>query len=161
MFYTNLGEAEASQGDWDEAEPVLRAAISLSERQLRTLYDDESEWKLFDNLPGHTARSFQRQLLMGDSQGALDLWEKYRGSALGKGQANLHQFPRTRLLETRSITRYLPALTKELVISYAFLPSGLALWTFDDRGLSVHWEEGKSENIATLAARFRTLCADP
>jgi CHAT domain-containing protein/cytochrome c-type biogenesis protein CcmH/NrfG len=161
MFYTNLGEAEASQGDWDEAEPVLRAAISLSEKQLRTLYDDESRVEVVRQSSGAYRALVQRQLLMGDSQGALDLWEKYRGSALGKGQANLHQFPRTRLLETRSITRYLPALTKELVISYAFLPSGLALWTFDDRGLFVHWEEGKSENIATLAARFRTLCADP
>jgi CHAT domain-containing protein len=163
MFYTNLGEAEASSGDSDQAETELRIAVGLAERQLRTMRDDKSRLEVVRQSSGAFRALVQRQLLAGNSEEALSLWERYRGAPLrfNDPAESSPLSDATVPPDTPNLTRYLPSLAKETVVSYALLPRGLAVWVADDRGVFAHWVDANPADVVAMATRFRALCADP
>jgi CHAT domain-containing protein/cytochrome c-type biogenesis protein CcmH/NrfG len=163
LFHTNLGQAEASLGEWDEAERDLQSAISLADKQLATLYDDKSRLQVVQQSSAAYRALVQRQLIKGDSWGALSLWERYRAAPLRLSDRKGHMIGdnESNLSESQNVMRFIPLLTKETVITYAVLPSGIAIWVADDRGLFFHWIEGKNDEVITRTTRLRGLCANP
>jgi CHAT domain-containing protein len=55
----------------------------------------------------------------------------------------------------------LPLLAKETVLAYAALPDGLAIWIYDDRGVSASWIPKPTDGLQELAERFHDLSSDP
>jgi CHAT domain-containing protein len=163
LFYTNLGEAEAAQADWGGAERDLSRAISLGERQLRTLSDDKSRMEVVRQSAGAYRALVRRRLLMDDSEGALALWERYLASSLrtGDSTASNFEFSESTQHDKARLDVRLSSLVKETLVSYALLPDGLAIWVADDHGVSAHWMESSTQDIVAMAAHFRSLCADP
>ena len=164
LFYTTLGQAEGIQAEWTGAEDDLEKAVSLSQRQIRSLEDPKSRFQVVRESSGAYRALVQRQLLDGKPERALDLWESFKAAPLGVG----HQFslglgePSSNArLSQAELSHYLPTLTKETVISYALLPNGLAIWVMDERGVFSHWEEGRNAEVLATAARLRELCEDP
>jgi CHAT domain-containing protein/tetratricopeptide (TPR) repeat protein len=144
LFYTILGNAEASAGEWDEAERDLRNSISLTDRQLQTVHDDKSRLEIAQQSSGAYRELVQRALFNGDAEGAWKLWERYRAVPLPVGARNALHFQ-----------------SGETVVSYAILPLGMAVWVADEHGVFNHWQEGNSDEVVARVARFRILCADP
>jgi CHAT domain-containing protein/Flp pilus assembly protein TadD len=164
LFYTTLGDAATRAGDANEAESALRSALTLAELQLRSLHGDKARIDWETRISTAYRDFVQLRLLQGDPQGALEIWEWYRGIAPRAQKAMGSDF-RTRdsLLEPHTVTSQLPALTKETVVSYAALPEGLAVWVYDNRGIFTYWTGWSREHgdVETQAARFRSLCSNP
>jgi CHAT domain-containing protein/tetratricopeptide (TPR) repeat protein len=170
LFYTILGEAESRINGGDQAEPALRSAIVLCELYLQSVTDDKSrlEWS---QQTSSTYRNYvQLRLHQGDIQGALEIWEWYRGAALRAGQAtgSSHRLQSSHiptggssLLQPHEVTSQLPSFVKQTIVSYAVLPEGLAVWVYDNRGIDAYWIGGKSKDIEAKAHRFRSQCSDP
>jgi len=59
------------------------------------------------------------------------------------------------------VRRTVPALKHETVISFAYLPSGVAAWAFDDRGMNFVWIAASADELAGRVRGFAYLCADP
>ena len=169
LFYTTLGDAESRIGDFSEAESTLLSAVTLAELHLQSVKDDKSrlEWS---QRTSRTYRNFvQLHLRQGDVEGALEIWEWYRGASLrmgkrvspavGSASQQIGEVPS--LPELHEVGSRLPRLTNETVLTYALLPQGLAIWVFDERGVHAHWSESSAGDVERVANRFRSLCSDP
>ena len=87
----------------------------------------------------------------------------YRGSALRSGLKRptpRHQFEPSALLRRSEVANQLPSLQTTTVISYALLPRGLAIWVFDDDGVTAQWLEANPVLIRSEIARFKEMCSD-
>ncbi len=163
LYYTTMGDAESRIGDDKDAGSDLRTAVALANSQLQTLSDDKAriDW---ESRTSNAYRDYVQLLLrQGFGQTALEIWELYRGAAAGAGKRkrSTPYLPPNSLEEPREVAARLPSLTDETVVSYAVLPGGLAIWVYDNRGVSVHWTEEKDGVVGTLADRLRRLCSDP
>ena len=162
LFYTTLGDAESSTGHVKEAESALQLAIGLAELQLQSLRSDKSriDW---ETRTSSAYRDFtELRISRGNQQGALEIWELYRGAAPRSGSTrNTTILREASLREPHEVTVRLPSLTKETVVSYAVLPHGLAIWAYDNRGIFAHWTKEEPGNIEARVQHFRSLCSDP
>ena len=120
----------------NEAESALHSAIGLSELELATVTDEASRLK-WSQRTSSTYRNFaQIHLRRGDAQGALEIWEAYRGAAQRDSESSDHG-----MAEPHEVATRLQDLTRETVVSYALLPDGMATWVYDDRGVFAHWAD--------------------
>ena len=163
IYYTALGYAEFRLGADRQAEAALHSAISVSERQLRSLRDARSrrEWS---HLVATSYQDFaELQMHRGDSLGALATWEWYRASYIPLQTTYGATFwPGTDKKSSIDELKILSSeLTKETVVTYALLPKGLAIWIYDDRGTSSSWTEIDPNVVTRRVNQFVSLCADP
>jgi CHAT domain-containing protein/tetratricopeptide (TPR) repeat protein len=174
VFYTAQADIAMRRSDSVSSETALRSAIFLAEwaldsypsennrrewaEQTRNAYRDVVEWKL-------------RQ---GDASSALELWEWYRGAEL---RAAEHTFPQVArvprindppdpdyappLPSPTVVAARLPLLRDETVIAYGTFPDGIAVWVYDDRGVSSRWIPTSLSPVLDLVIRFQRLCSDP
>jgi CHAT domain-containing protein len=169
LFYTTLGDAESRIGDFSDAESTLHSAVALAELHLQSVKDDKSRLEWSERTSRTYRNLVQLHLRQGDVQGALEIWEWYRGASLrmGKKGSPAVSSPVQQVAEVPSLSELhevgsrLPRLMNETVLTYALLPQGLAIWVFDDRGVVAHWTEGKAGDVERVANRFRSLCSDP
>ncbi len=160
LYETALANAEATAGNGAEAESALRSALGLAEFHLKFIHDDGSriEWA---QRAAEAYRHFaQLRLLQGDVEGALEIWEWYRGAALREGRSKAELSASEASLPQR-VAEEMPRMTDATVVAYALLPEGVAIWVYDDRGVFSHWSEGSGAVILARAEHFRALCADP
>ena len=158
LYYSTLGEAESQAGHSKEADSALRVAVTLADLRLHSLHDDKSRIEWIQQSSSAYRNLVQQQLLQGDSEGALEIWESYRGADLRAGA--FQPFSSSGFPQLNEVAIRIPSLTKETVVAYAALPRGLAVWVYDDRGISSSWIEGDPKNIRALVQRFRELCSD-
>jgi len=86
-FYRTLGELQHLKGDHTAAEKAFRAALAVTERGLASLRDErEREVWMRDTREVYRAVS-QIRWESNDVEGALAVWEWYRGAALRKDVA--------------------------------------------------------------------------
>ena len=173
-FYSTQAEINMRRSDSAAAETSLRSAIFLAEWALNSLpsEDERRQWaeqtqEAYRNL---VAWKFRQ----GDANSALELWEWYKGAEL---RANLHPGPRpsnsldATVLRSAHDAPPLPAptvvadhlfqLQDQTVIAYATFPDGIAVWSYDDRGISSQWIAHSLPQVRDLSARFHALCSDP
>ena len=162
------------KADSAATESALRSAIFLAEWalnsftgesdrrqwavQTRSAYRDVVEWKL-------------RQ---GDANSALELWEWYRGaefreaehlSLAPSGEADISAPPDPRhappLPSLNVVANRLPPLRDETVVVYGTFSDGIAVWTYDDRGIFSRWIPTSLPPVQDLVLRVQRLCSDP
>ena len=158
LYYSTLGEAETQAGHTQQADAALRLAVALANGRLRSLHDDKSRIEWVEQSATAYRDLVQQRLLKGDAEGALELWESFRGaelSGVASGSSG-SQEP----YELHEVASRLLSLTNETVVSYAVLPRGLAVWVYDDRGIWSSWIQGNANTIQAQIERFRALCAD-
>lgn len=172
-FYSTVADISMHRADWNATESALRSAIFLSEwalqrfaseperrewaRQTRNAYYDLVAWKL-------------RQ---GEATAALELWEWYRAAETRthrQTSASIENSDRTIPPELRDIPalpspdvveEQLPLLRERTVITYAAFPNGIAIWSYDDRGVVSQWVSQPLPRVKDLAIRFQHICSDP
>jgi CHAT domain-containing protein len=168
-FYQTLGQLHFRRGNLRDAERAFRSAVRVGEVHLRSLHVDADRlaWER-DAAPAYRAlvEIYARQ--SDGAARAFEFWEWYRASALRGSMswssavdldfARLDTEPAPPFpLRTKAT---LPALKHETVISFAYLPSGVAAWAFDDRGVNFAWLTPSAEELAGHVRHFAQQCAD-
>jgi CHAT domain-containing protein len=176
-FYGALSELQLRKGNRKEAEKALFSAVNMSELGLISLKDehDRVDWAI------EMGEVYRRLVLLRwesrDWEGAWKIWEWYlgaaiRGSTLPRSSPAFHAIHLNSVsspnLDTapalpsmEEVSRASSALAGETVVSYLQLPRGLAIWAFDDRGLTAKWVSAAPSEVERLARRFRDACAQP
>jgi len=155
------------------AEAALRSAIFLAEWALNSFpsENDRREWA--EQTRGAYRNLVEWKLRQGDATSALELWEWYRGAELrasdstfrhlgGTLGTNLPPDPRDAppLPTPNVVTAQLPLLPDQTVIAYGSFSDGIAVWVYDDRGVSSRWIPTSLPPVQDMVIRFQRLCSD-
>ena len=171
-YHAALGHVLAAADDSVEAPRAFESALRLAETSLASLGNahDRVTW---DQETSGLYRDFvEWKIRRGDSAGALEAWEWYLGAELraadGRESAVRAKTPSgipgrgssewTRLGEVRS---RLASLRNETVLSYALFPAGLAIWSYDFRGIAFRWVEVSRARVDLQVSRFVAECSNP
>jgi len=170
-YYRTLGELQFRRGKPPEAEQALRTAVNIAEIDLSSLQTDVDRLA-WERDSGQAYRTLVELYTRRPDSAlrALEVWEGYRASSLRSSvrsfsarkkldPANLDTDPDQSFRER--IRAALPGFQHETVISFAYLASGVAAWTFDDRGVNFRWIAASKEELAGRIREFQHLCADP
>jgi CHAT domain-containing protein/tetratricopeptide (TPR) repeat protein len=174
-FYTTLGEVQLHRNATNDAESALHSAIALAELTLRSLKSEQDRLTWVRQSSGAYKALVELMLRQGDPQGALEVWEWYRGAALRSGEyqrleSKAEPFatlsPRAlaegpSLPALNSVADGLHVLTTETILSYAVLAEKMVVWVYDDRGVSAKWIPESSVEVERTALRLNQLCSDP
>jgi len=162
MFYSALGEVQLRGHHAAEAEQAFRSALRLAEQSLSSLTSEKSRtsWSK-DAAPVYLGLA-EAELVQGREQDSLDVFERYLGApqrAGRRGPGPSQSLPDPSLLPAR-----LPLLSNQTVLAFGVLPDGLAVWVYDDRGVSAKWipkSPPELQQLQDLAANFHAQCSDP
>jgi CHAT domain-containing protein/tetratricopeptide (TPR) repeat protein len=169
QYYQTLGELHFRRGNLLEAEQALRRALNIADVELGSLRT-EADRLAWEHDSATAYRTFvELSVRKPDAILALELWERYLASPLRRPLSSpslRHLDPANPDAEPRSpflvrINGILPSLKHETVISFAYLPSGLAGWAFDDRGVNFAWITASTGELAGRIREFAHLCSDP
>jgi CHAT domain-containing protein/cytochrome c-type biogenesis protein CcmH/NrfG len=156
MFYSALGEVQLSQRHYAEAEQALRPALALAKLKLGSLHSDEERVQWSKNASPVYLGLAEASFAQGRSQESLEIFESYLEMSEQGGSSKTRATP-----PLSGVSSRLPLLSNVTVISYGVLPHGVALWSYDDRGVSSYWIDGKGDEILELAARLNELSSEP
>jgi CHAT domain-containing protein len=162
-FYSSLGELELGRNRKVEAEQALRPALALAEQSLSTIASEANRVTWSENAAPAYLALVEAELTQGRSQEAVEVYERYLGATLREDpnphphRATISPPPPIR----SELASRLPLLSRETVLAYGLLPHGLAIWIYDDRGLSAQWIPNPTQDLQELAARFGDLSSDP
>jgi CHAT domain-containing protein len=155
-FYATLGDLELRNHHAVQSEEAFRPALESAERRLSSLNSetDRINWSR-EAAPVYLGMA-EAELVQGHNQESLDYFEWYLGAAGRSGKSSWTNAAHAAWLSSR-----LPLLSGQTVIAYAALPDGLAIWTFDNRGLNAQWIPRSKQDLQELAERFYALASDP
>ncbi len=168
-YYTTRADLCLRRNDPQATEVSLRSAVFLAEWGLNSLVtsEDRREWV------SQTDRTYRTlvwwKIHQGDSTGALELWEWYKGAEyripkLGSSPnsglnssapPDASQAPPVAV--PTAVADQLQRLRGKSVVTYVLFPDGLAAWIYDDRGIFFHWVP--SSGLEALVAGFERLCS--
>lgn len=170
MFYFTLGDLQLRGHHAEQAEQAFRPALELAEQGLRSLNSEAERIKWSkDAAPVYLGMS-EAELVQGRTQESLEYFEWYLGAAGRSGESSRSgNRLRTGDLTASSFatqlgvqfTSRLPVLTGSTVVAFGALPDGLAIWTYDNRGVHAQWIPQSNQELQELAARFHALASDP
>ncbi|HWG38343.1 MAG TPA: CHAT domain-containing protein [Terriglobales bacterium] len=171
-FFSVQAALDLKRGRLALAEREASAAVAISESNLGTLASDEERlgWQ-------ERERDAYRVLVAAeleqhpDGRAALETWEWSRAGAV-RSAAPLPpglEAAARRLDAGKVATLVLPdrvqmaraQLRDEQVVSYAILPTGVAAWLFDDRGVHAAQVPVAAGQLEAAAHAFALACANP
>ena len=173
-FYSTQADIGMRRADFDATESALRPAIFLAEWALGTfrLETERRQWAEQTRDAYHDLVAWK--LRQGDANSALELWEWYRGAEFRAHESTERELsrsldpnapPDTRnappLPTPRTVADQLSRLQDKTVVAYAVFPDGVAIWSYDDRGVVSQWISRPLPQVRDLALRFERLCSDP
>jgi CHAT domain-containing protein len=166
IFYSTLGEVQLRSHHAAEAEQALRPALRLAERNLASLTSESERisWSK-DAAPVYLGLA-EADMVQGREQESLDVFEWYLGAPQRVGMSaratSQHSAELLRSLPdpSRMLSR-LPLLSNQTVLAYGVLPDGLAIWAYDNRGVSATWIPKSPQELQNLASNFYAECSDP
>jgi CHAT domain-containing protein/cytochrome c-type biogenesis protein CcmH/NrfG len=161
-FYATLGDLELHSHHAVQAEEVLRPALESVEQRLSSLNSEKDRiaWSR-EAAPVYLGLA-EAELVQGHAEASLGYFELYLGATNRSGGRNQNGI---RVHNTRPDPAWLtspsPLLSGRTVLAYAALPDGLAIWTYDNRGLNAQWIPQSNQELQVVAARFYELASDP
>lgn len=149
MFYTTLGELQLRSHRATEAEQSLRPALTLAKLNLASIHSEAERITWSKNTAALYFGLAEAELVQGRVRESLDTYEAYMGASQQAGT------------DSSPSPAHHHLLPGEIVIAYAALPDGVAIWVFDDRNLNARWITKPTRELEELAARFHDLSSDP
>jgi CHAT domain-containing protein/tetratricopeptide (TPR) repeat protein len=170
QYYQTLAEVQVLDGDWRTAERSLYSAVAVSQRGLSSLGRDRDRIN-WDQQTSEAYRSLVRTLLAqpGREEEALRVWEWHRSLPFRTLSAN-HLFPESTLAELATkpprpgeadLRSLVPTLTNVTFLTYAELKDGIALWAYDNRGITFRRIPVPIAEVTAVGKSFVRLCSDP
>ncbi len=160
IFYSILGEVQLRRGRPEEAEQAFRAALALAERGLESMSNEAYRVNWSKNAAPVYLGLAEAELVQGREQESLEMFEWYLSSPQRAGKKRAPASNDAGMNPSRLPSR-LPLLSSQTVLAYAPLPDGLAIWLYDDRGVSATWIPKTAQDRENLATRFYDLSSDP
>ena len=159
IFYSALGEVQLRSHHEAEAEQAFRPALRLAEQNLASLPSetDRTRWSK-DAAPIYLGLA-EAELVQGREQESLDVFEWYLGTAQRVGTRRHATSQRTP--EPSQLPARLPLLSDRIVLAYGALPDGLAIWVYDNRGISAKWIPKSPQELQEMVSNFYAECSDP
>jgi CHAT domain-containing protein len=171
-FYSAQAEISLRGADSAATESALRAAIFLAEWALKSFPTEKARSQWAEQTQSAYRTLVAWKLRQGDTSAALELWEWYRGAEVRQNDSDTFLVGRldlTRPPDARSapplpaptaVEDRLPLLSSETVIVYAALPDGIAVWSYDDRGIISRWIAKPLPEVQDLVIGFNRLCSN-
>jgi len=166
MFYATLGDLQLRRHNAVEAEQALRPALVLAEQSLASLnsVSERENWR-DDAAPIYLAMA-EAELVQGRVEESLDVFEWYLGASQREGAvAKTNRPGDARLYGNQPdgswLASRLPLLSNETVLAFGVLPDGVAIWVYDNRGVSAHWIPEPPHDLEETATRLYELSSDP
>ena len=176
-FYRTLGELQRLKGDQTEAEKAFRAALAVTERGLASLRDErEREVWMRDTREVYRAVA-EIRWESNDIEGALAVWEWYRGAALRKDAASVAEdshrpnsiddsidlagLDNGPSLPAMPQVRELLDLTDRTVLVYLQTPRHLLIWVIDEQGVTGKQVLIAQNELQRLGLKFSEQCGNP
>jgi CHAT domain-containing protein/tetratricopeptide (TPR) repeat protein len=169
IFYSTLGEVQLRSHHAMEAEQAFQPALRLAEQNLASLTSEASRTSWSKDAALIYLGLAEAKLVQGHEQEALDMFEWYLGApqrvgTRGEATSQIPE-PSQSLPDSSRLTARLPLLSNQTVLAYGVLPDGLAIWVYDNRGVTAKWipkspQESK-EALQDLATNFYAQCSDP
>jgi CHAT domain-containing protein len=172
-YYTAQAEIAMKQGEFASAEFAHRSSILLAEWALNTFSSDSDRQQWAEQSRDAYRNLVEWKLQMGDPDSALELWEWYRGAqyraetvrpsgSTGFDATSPPDPKQAPPLPTPTVVvDQLALYRKETTVAYGAFQDGLAIWVFDNRGISSHWVPTPLPQLREESIRFRRLCSDP
>ncbi|HXI40386.1 MAG TPA: CHAT domain-containing protein [Bryobacteraceae bacterium] len=167
-YFEALSEARERSGQVDEAASAARSRVAVAELALASLHGERERQIWNREMAGSYYRMAESQWRVShDPQGAMEIWERYRGAPLRAGAASPGTLDLVSLEANPDLSPFGQAkeitgtLAHQTVLSYAVLPHGLAIWVADNRGASGRWVNVSAEELRLLVSSFRTYCSEP
>lgn len=162
MFYATWGELELRSHHAMQASQAFRPALNSAEQRLSSLNSEEDRVNWSKEAAPVYLGMAEAELIQGNVEASLDYFEWYLGASDRSGGSNrdrihLHNaIPDPAWLSSR-----LPLLYGRTVLAYGALPDGLAIWTYDNRGVNVQWIPQSNQDLQDKVSRFYDLASDP
>ena len=173
VFYTAQADIAMRRSDSVSAEAALRCAIFLAEWALNSFPSENGRREWAEQTRNAYRNLVEWKLRQSDATSALELWEWYRGAELrasdgafrhlaGTLGTNAPPDPRDAppLPSPNVVTAQLPLLRDATVIAYGIFPDGIAVWVYDDHGVSSQWIPTSLPPVQDMVIRFQRLCSD-
>jgi CHAT domain-containing protein/cytochrome c-type biogenesis protein CcmH/NrfG len=167
VFYSTLGETQLRAHVFVDAEQSFRTAVGFAERELASLSTESARTRWSKEAAPLYLGLAEAELIQGRQQDSLDVFEWYLGAPQRAGirghvpiRKDLSN-SRPSLPDPAGLPSRLPLLLRQTVLAYAVLPDGLAVWMYDNRGLTAKWISKSPQELEELAANFYALCSDP
>jgi len=152
-FYQVYAKALEGERETSAAEAAFEQAREIAAVYLQHLADPAGRYSWMQETSGLFRDFVQFELLRGNDETALAIWEWYRTAALSNSP-----FSHTAGLGLHPI---LARLKDQTVVSYALLPQGLAVWAFDEQGVYSKFTRLDSKELAARTRHFLQICGDP
>ena len=159
-FYPILGEVQLRRGHAMEAEPALRSAMTLAEEKLSSLHTEKDRISWSKDVRSIYLDMAEAQLVQGREQESLETFEWYLGAAQGVARIQVRAEGAKAAENLSTLSSRLPLLTEETVVAYGLLADGLAIWVYDNRGVTARWIPSPTQDLQELAGRFYDLSSD-
>jgi CHAT domain-containing protein len=96
----------------------------------------------------------------GNTSQALEVWEWYRAAQLPRLSQPLNEF--NPFFGTRRVSEIVPKDGSRVVISYAALPQGVAIWVLNDQRIEgTSFLRGKTADVMRSSGSLTALCMNP
>ncbi|MBZ5664663.1 MAG: CHAT domain-containing protein [Acidobacteriia bacterium] len=162
-FYATLGELELRSHHPAQAKQAFRPALESAERRLSSLNSEREriDWSK-EAAPIYLGMA-EAELVQGNVEQSLDYFEWYLGASSRSAKNGLSRVPVSGAVVPDStwLASRLPRLSRVTVLGYAALPDGIAIWTYDNRGVNAQWIPQSDQDLQELAARFYALASVP
>jgi len=164
IFYSTLGEVQLRSYHEPEAEQAFQAALRLAEQNLASLTSEanRTNWSK-DAAPIYLGLA-EAELLQGRERQSFGVFEWYLGApqrAGTHGHGSSRRTPEPLQSLPDQLPDRLPLLPDQTVLAYGVLPDGLAIWVYDNHGVTAKWTRKSPEEVQDLAASFYAQCSDP
>lgn len=175
-YFQELGDVKRKIGDLKGAEQSYRSAIATVQAGFSTLARNErTGWQ--KTVEAAYKGLAETQSLANNARQSLETWESYHAlplretapdqvEAQHKLAVRVSEIEEPASAEVQSLAPFqlrsaLPSLRHETIISYALFSNGLAIWAYDDRGITSRFVLVSSDELTRVAHRFNQECADP
>ena len=165
MFYATLGELQLRSHQPVQAEQAFRPALESAERRLSSLNSEAERINWSKEAAPVYLGMAEAELVQNHPQESLEYFEWYLGAASRSGKVRRNGNAASGAVVPSALANQfasrLPLLSDTTVLAYGALPDGVAIWSYDNRGVSAQWLPQSNQDLQELAARFYSLASDP
>jgi CHAT domain-containing protein/Flp pilus assembly protein TadD len=155
-YYSTRAAALLGNQQNAAAEPVLTTALKLAHKGFASISAERDRFSWSQSFePVYRAFAYTR--LQNDPESSLWWWESFRGASI-KREPSDEEYIEPRKQKLPRFESWVSAGT--LLLSYASLPSGIAVWTYDGQHVQSRMIPNSGNHLESLAHQFHDACAD-
>jgi len=173
-YHRTLGDIHMLGRDFERAEREFSTAVSLAERQRSSITSEADRLAWATATSGAYRGVVEAKLRLEDPLGALGAWELYRGAELRPARSRSLHGTGERVPDATStsaeqqiseefglLNRTLTLLDDRTVLVFGVVSDGVAIWLYDNRGVTERWVKKNPADLKMLADHLGELCATP